>query len=79
MIKNVFCAGSFGFVRLFAILLMSPKGLPSIFFYFAKEWMFKNCQRAHFTFFGTMRLNEDQKIRNVFQFFPKVGTVEDNT
>ena len=31
---------------------MSPKGPPSFFSYFAKEWMFKNSQRPPFCIFG---------------------------
>ena len=54
----------FGFVRLFSqIFQMSPKGPPSFFSYFSKEWIFKNSQMPPFTFVGTMRLTEDQKIQ----------------
>ena len=73
--QKFFCAGFFGMVRLFSqFFLISPKGPPSFFFYFAKEWMFKNSQRPPFTFFGTMRLTGDQKkfekkIGNIFNYF----------
>ena len=63
---------------------MSPKGSPFIFFYFAKEWMFKNSQRPPFTFFGTMRLTGDQnnfenseKMWKFFSILPHAGTVEE--
>ena len=74
----------FGLVRLFSqIFQMSPKGPPFIFFYFSKEWMFKNSQMPPFTIVGTMRLTEDQKNSKNFQknnlFFPHVGFVEENT
>ena len=62
MTKKFFVQVFFGFVILFfAIFLMSPKGPPFIFSYFAKELMFKNSQRPPFTFFGIMRLTIDQK------------------
>ena len=69
----------FGFVRLFlATFLMSPKGPPFIFSYFAKEWMLKNSQRAPFTFFGTMRLTRNfKKFKKILQVF--LGTVEEST
>ena len=38
----------FGFVRLFSIFLISPKGPPSIFWNFATEWMCKKSQRVPF-------------------------------
>ena len=51
--------------------------------------MFKNSQRPPFTFFGIMRFTGDfkrnfeekfqEKIPNIFQFFPHAGTVEENT
>ena len=41
---------------------MSPKGPHFIFLYFARDWTFKKSQRVPpFTFFGTMRLNDDFK------------------
>ena len=46
----------------FANFLNVSKGSPlHFFFYFAKEWMFKNSQRPPFYIFGTMRLTGDQK------------------
>ena len=73
----------FGLVRLFfANFSNVSKGSPFIFSYFSKEWMFKNSQMPPFTFVGTMRLTEDQKIqknRTFFLFFPHVGFVEENT
>ena len=71
---------------------MSPKGPPSFFSYFAKEWMFKNSQRPPFyifrryvTYRRPKKISEkkfeknSQKIRILFQFFPHAGTVEENT
>ena len=55
----------------FAIFLMSQKGPPSFFKYFATEWIFKKIPKGPLTFFGTMRLTGD--------FFPHSGTVEENT
>ena len=58
----------------FANFFNVSKGSPFIFFYFAKEWMFKNSQGPPFKFFGTMRLTGDQKMiekkfRIFFNFF----------
>ena len=58
------------------------------FFYFAKEWMFKNSQRAPLLHFSALcnlpetKMNFDkifEKTGIFFQFFPNAGTVEENT
>ena len=82
------------FLRLFShFLKMSPKGTPSFFFYFAKEWMFKNSQRPpfyNFRHYATYRRQfkkyfekkiekNSKKFGIFFQFFPHAGTVEENT
>ena len=87
--QKFFVQVSFGFVRLFSqIFLMSPKCPPRFFFYFAKEWMFKNSQRAPFYIFwhyATYRQPKkigkkiSKKNSDFFQFFPHAGTVEENT
>ena len=80
--QNCFCAGFSALCDFFSqIFLMSPKD-PFHFFYFAKEWLFKNSQSPPFTFFGTMRLTGEQKqFKKIdfFHFFPHAGTVEENT
>ena len=79
---KILCVGFFVFVRLFPqIFSMSPKG-PLHFFYFAKEWMFKNFQRALFCIFwqyATYRRPKKWKKSENFLFFPHAGTVEENT
>ena len=68
--QKFFVQVCFSFVRLFSQFFRCLQTVyPSFFFYFAKEWLFKNSQRAPFTFFGTMRLTEDQKI---LKKFPKI-------
>ena len=62
---------------------MSPKGLPSIFSSFAKEWMLKKSQTvtlSHATF-DTMRLpmrleTSKNKKTKLESFFPHSRTVE---
>ena len=66
---------------------MSLKGPPFIFPILQKNGCSKTPKGPPFTFFGTMRLTEDQKkfrkkyqkSRIFFQFFLHVGTVEENT
>ena len=65
----------FGTLRLFTFLIFSPKFFlllqrlpPSIFRYFATEWMFKKSQRVPpFTFFATYRRLQ----RKIGFFFPQ--------
>ena len=63
---------------------MSPKGPPFYFSYFAKEWMFKNSQRAPFyifrhyaTYWGPKKI--EKKLERFLNFFSDAGTVEENT
>ena len=67
---------------------MSPKGPSFIFFYFAKECMFKISQRPPFLYFSVpCDLPETKKNWKKFvekfqkksDFFPHAGTVEENT
>ena len=87
-LTNFFCAGYFGFVRLFRKFFYVSKGSPFNFFLFCKK---KDVQKLSngtpFTFFGTARLTGDQKkfrqkFRKIsdffFQFLPNAGTVEEN-
>ena len=82
-------AGYFGFVRLFGNFFQCLQRVPlQFFFYFAKEWMFKNSQRAPLLHFLALcdlpetkknRQKFRKKNRIFFQFFPNAGAVEENT
>ena len=64
------------------IILNVSKRPPFIFFYFAKEWMFQNSQRAPYHIFrhyATYRRPKKSKKNHFFPFFPHAGTVEENT
>ena len=91
MTKNIF-AGFFrlcetSFRNFFKCLHSVP---PSIFFYFAEEWIFKNSPRAPLLNFSALcdlpetKKYFEKKIQKEFQeflfnFFPHAGTVEENT
>ena len=62
---NIFCAGYFGFGRLFSRKFFKClQRIPSFFSILQKNRCSKTLIGPPFTFLGTMRLNSDKKIRN---------------
>ena len=67
---------------------MSPKGPPSFFSNFAKQWMFKNSQQPSFyifrhyaTYRRPKKIRKKNNLKKILklEFFPQAGTVEENT
>ena len=83
-LDQFFCS-YFGSGRLFRNFFKWLQRVPSFFFYFVKDWMFKNSQRPpyyifrHYATYRRFQKKIETKIHNFSQFFPHVGTVEKNT
>ena len=63
----------------FANFLMSPKSLPFIFFLFCKRTDVQKLPKGPFYIFRHYATYRRPEKIGFFQFFPHVGTVEENT